>query len=160
MEPQNESTWESLARLIPGYGAYRSEERRRDDDRLTRQFLIRRLQECKLQLERLGAGAVAAGDLKTPAIIDRCTGDIDMAQSRLKAAVEGYAGWFSQRSVDENLLHKIHQHDSNLVSLVDQMDAAIQAWDGKDQPPEELSGAIELLHARIDRRNELLQRGS
>lgn len=160
MDQKNESTWESLTRLIPGYGAYRSEEKRRDDDRLTRQFLIRRLQECKLKLERLGAGAVATGDLKSPAIIDRCAGGIDMAQSRLKAAVEGYAGWFNQRTVDEQLLHKILQHDSNLVSLVDQMDAAIQAWDGKDQPPVELSAAIELLHTRIDRRNELLQRGS
>ncbi len=57
-----DSLLKDLAKLIPGYGSYLKEESRREDDRLTREFLVSRLQDCKSGLDQLGAAAVAAGD--------------------------------------------------------------------------------------------------
>jgi hypothetical protein len=41
----------SLDKLIPGFGSYFSEQRRRDDDLALRRYLVERLQESKKLLQ-------------------------------------------------------------------------------------------------------------
>ncbi len=159
--PNEDSLLKDLARLIPGYGAYLDEESRRQDDRLTREFLVSRLQDCKSKLDQMGAACVAAGDLSTPAVIEGLRKQIDLAQTRLRAAVEGYSGWFSQRKVDADLLKQVAELDANLVSVVDQMDATLTTLSStKDfslEQTAELREKVDLLHTRIDRRAEILK---
>ena len=54
----DDSMLSNLSRLIPGYGAYREQESRREDDRRTRQFLSKRLADCKARLDAVGKQAV------------------------------------------------------------------------------------------------------
>ena len=157
----NDSLLKNLTRLIPGYGSYQDMESRREDDRLTREFLGSRLHDCKKKLDSIGEAAVSAGDLDAPMKIGKIRDRVDLGQSRLKAALEGYAGWFSEKKVDESLLKSVAELDANLVSLVDQMDAIL--GDGKSLEGvnlSELDEAIDQLHKRIDRRNEILKAGS
>lgn len=161
MSDSNDSLIKDLTKMIPGYGAYVEQEARRSDDRLTREFLVRRLSDCKAKLDTLGKAAVSSGDLESPARIEAIRAEVDHAQSRLAAAVEGYAGWFSERKVDAKLLSEIGQLDSNLVSLVDQLDALAQSMVGSGNVnTAEMSEATSLLHRRIDRRTEMLKAGS
>ena len=81
MSENNDSLLGDLASLIPGYGAYAEQESRRDDDRLTREFLRKRLADCKAKLEAVGKSAVAGGDLDTPAELEK----IKAAKARLDA---------------------------------------------------------------------------
>ncbi len=159
MGDKNESFLGDLARRIPGYGGYLKQEARRDDDRLTREFLVSRLRDCLATLDRLGARAVSAGDLETPAAIQRVRSRVDLAQSRLSAAVEGYGGWFNRRTVDEPLLKQVADLDANLLALVDQLDAMATSFWKEDKPfdSSEIADALELLHARLNRRDELLR---
>ena len=156
-----ESLLSDMMRLIPGYGAYRDQESRREDDRLTREFVARRLQDCKHALDKVGARAVSVGDLDTPAKMEKFRASIDLARSRLNSAVEGYSGWFNARQVDAALLGKIGELDANLVSIVDQMDASLTAAAKGEATlnESELTANLELLHKRIDRRSELLRDG-
>lgn len=144
----------NLASLIPGYSAYRSAESRREDDRLTREFLAKRIDDCKQQLDRLGSDAVSGGDWETPQKIERLRSELDRARSRIVAAVEGYSSWFSSRTVDSALLEQVGQLDENLVSLVDLIDKALTE---QPLPLTQLGESIQLLHQRIDRRSSLLQ---
>ncbi len=151
----------SLSRLIPGYGAYQDQESRREDDRRTRAYLVKRLSDGKARLDAVGKQAVAAGDLETPAALEGIRTRIELAQNRLAAAVEGYASWFGSRQVDAKLLDEIAKLDANLVSLVDQIDDFGKALlTAAKLDTQELAEAAELLNARIDRRLELLNRGS
>ena len=157
----DESMLSNLSRLIPGYGAYREQESRREDDRRTRQFLTKRLGDCKARLDAVGKQAVNRGDLETPAAMEAIRSQIDRAQSRVAAAVEGYASWFGSRQVDADLLEEIARLDGNLVSLVDQIDELAKSLLDADRPGSgELNEAVDLLHARLDRRTEMLQSGS
>ncbi|MEM8734403.1 MAG: hypothetical protein AAGG44_09290 [Planctomycetota bacterium] len=150
-----------LVKMIPGYGAYVDQESRREDDRKTREFLVGRLGDCKATLAKIGRAAVERADLETPARVERIREGVDRAAQRLSAAVEGYAGWFSERKVDADLLGKVAELDANLVSLVDQMDADAKVQLGAEKPDfETLGEATERLHQRIDRRSELLKNGS
>ena len=161
MSSHDESILGELTRLIPGYGAYRDQESRRKDDRLTREFLVKRLADGKSSLDELGRRAAETGNLDTPMNTEKVRDQIDLAQSRLSAAVEGYAGWFSDRTVDSQLLGKIAEMDANLVSLADQIDALGKELVTADQPDmKQIKETVDLLLARIDRRSEVLKSGS
>lgn len=143
----------NLTSLIPGYSAYRSMESRREDDRLTREFLAKRINDCKDRLDRLGSDAVSGGDWETPQAIERLRSELDRARSRLLAAVEGNSSWFSSRSVDATLLEQVAQLDENLVSIVDRME---QVLSDQPLPVDQIDESIKLLHQRIDRRSAIL----
>ncbi len=160
----DESLLNDLISMIPGYGAYREQESRRQDDALTREFLASRLRQCKSSLTQLGQQAVAAGDLELPAQVERLRDRVDLAERRLEAAVEGYSGWFSKRKVDAKLLKDVATLDANLVSLVDRLDTLCAALSPTSNPQQsdwsELSEVIDRLHTRIDRRGEILKSGA
>jgi hypothetical protein len=161
LSSKDHSILKDLTKLIPGYGSYVQQESRREDDRLTREFLVNRLSDCKSKLDVLGQNALAAGDLDTPARIEKVRTAVDLAQSRLSAALEGYAGWFGDRKVDVALLEEIGKLDANLVSLVDQIDQfASQQIKQSTFDLSEISGVVELLHSRIDRRTQVLKKGA
>lgn len=155
------SLLKDLTKMIPGYGAYVDQESRREDDRKTREFLASRLGDCKDSLARVGRAAVERGDLELPAKVEKVREGVDRGQRRLLAAMEGYAGWFSERTVDAELLEKVAQQDSNLVSLVDQIDVIAKSLADSPKPDlSELQEATDRLHERIDRRTELLKAGA
>ncbi len=161
MSVDDDTLINAIQRKIPGYGAYREQEARRADDRLTRDFLVKRLREVLGQLNQLGAAAVAAGDLNAPLELEQLRKPLEHAQARLSAAVEGYAGWFSERTVDANLLAQVGTLDANLVSLVDQIDSFVQQLaSGELSSKGELRDALDLLKTRLDRRHELLKTGT
>lgn len=158
---KDDSILKDMTKLIPGYGSYVQQESRRDDDRLTREFLVNRLSDCKARLDALGQSALEKGDLDTPARIEKVRTSVDLAQSRLSAALEGYAGWFGERKVDVALLEEIGKLDANLVSLVDQIDQfASEQLKQSTFDLSEISGVVDLLHARIDRRTQVLKAGA
>ena len=161
VKSQDDSLLNDLMKRIPGYGGYRERELRRDDDRATRAFLAERLSDCKTALDKLSKKAVADGDFDAPLTIEQLHSRVDHAQSRIRAAVEGYAAWFDRREVDAELLEKIASLDANLISVVDQIDALAQRQLSKRPAASlgELAEVIDLLHSRIDRRNALLAAG-
>ncbi len=154
--PNKDSIVANLKSLIPGYGAYHALESRREDDRLTRNFLVKRIDQCKAQLDAVGAQAARSGDLESPLQIEKLRTELDRARSRLAAAVEGYSGWFSSRVVDEKLLTQISELDANLVSVVDLLGKQLEE---SPLPFVKVKESTDLLHQRIDRRGELLKQG-
>ncbi|MEM7479515.1 MAG: hypothetical protein AAF483_31400, partial [Planctomycetota bacterium] len=144
-----------IASLIPGYGGYLEQEERRKDDRVTREFLVSRLRHCKSDLDKRGKDAIGKGDLDLPAKLEPLHTQVDLAQSRLASAVEGYAGWFNDRKVDADLLGEIADLDAGLISLVDQLDSMSEDWG--DETATEYAEALEQLHEQIDRRTTLLK---
>lgn len=158
MANDQDSLLNDLVKLIPGYGAYREQESRRADDRATRGFLSKRLNDCKAALDRLALRAVELGDLELSARLDKVRRELELARTRITSAVEGYAGWFSSRRVDAKLLTKVAEVDHGLVSLVDQLDSQIRS--AMEEPAKfevvGVSELLQLLQSRIDRRNQLL----
>jgi hypothetical protein len=151
---QKQSWLSEIKSLLPGYSAYQSQESRREDDRLTRSYLVKRIDQCKSQLDRLGLQAAQSGDMDLMMRSEKMRTELDRGRSRLAAAVEGYAGWFNRSMVDQQMLEQVSQLDANLVSLVDWI---AQHLDQRPLPEDKLNQSIELLHQRIDRRWMLLK---
>ncbi len=94
----------SLKSFLPGYSSYQAIESRRNDDRMTRQWVVQRIDECKSQLDSLSLRAVSTGDFETIMQIEGYHSDLDRARSRLSDSVEGYECLFVSRLVDQDLL--------------------------------------------------------
>ncbi|MCA9127337.1 MAG: hypothetical protein KDB22_09630 [Planctomycetales bacterium] len=157
-DTNDESLMSQLMRLLPGYGGYRDRESRREDDRITRQFLSQRLNDCKSACDLLGNQAVSAGNLELPSVLESVRARIEGVRNRLDSAVEGYSGWFTTHSVDVELLQRVCEADQRLVSYVDQIDNLLReiAEKSKTFDAGKIRSLIDNLDRGIDRRNEIL----
>ncbi len=156
MSPTSSGPLESLAKLIPGYSGHLKLEQRREDDRLTRAFLSRRLKECKTALDSKLRQLMNTDPLQGVAEGEKIRKSIQHIQMRLESAVEGYASWFDQRVVDEALLKKVAETDASLVGLVDRLHQAIQTESKGSIDIAVIESILHQLEQRIDRRHEIL----
>lgn len=158
MSEKDESIISKLAGLIPGYGGYREQESRRNDDRLTRDYLGVRIADCKKHLDQIASKAASAGNLDLPMVVEQIRDRLDHAQARLAAAVEGYSSWFGARNVDADLLEQVATTDANMVAIVDQIETLCkQQVSAATFEPAAIAESVDLLHSRIDRRTEILK---
>lgn len=153
----SESFIERLRSLIPGYGGYKTLESRREDDRLTREYLIRRLGECKRDLEVILKPAMEKMDFSAVEHGEKLRHAIEHEQNRIRSAVEGYASWFDKRNVDEDLLKKVSEMEESLIGVVDRMHRAIKPIDHSPPDWTAANSMLQLLNERFERRRNLLR---
>jgi hypothetical protein len=139
---------EKIANAIPGFKGYREKELRRDSDRLQREYLSSRLEECKRGLNEIGSAATRGGDLDVINDVETARKRLDKAVARIRYADRGYAGFFDAIKVDEAMLQRIYDFD---LSLLDGVDAArVAAGDAAAAPAESRKAAVQALIARVD----------
>ncbi len=151
-------TWTaSIAKYIPGFGTYLSLQTRRDDDLEVRRYLASRLQECKRDLQVILSPLVDAGKFDVITQGERLRSAIENAQSKIRAAVEGYSSWFESKQVDEAKLKQVVDLDNDLVGVVDRLQNAIGKLASSAFDFKEANEAIGLFRERFARRDEILK---
>ena len=139
---------EKIANAIPGFKGYREKELRRDSDRLQREHLSSRLEECKRGLNEIAAAVTRGGDLDVINDVESARKRLDKVVARIRYADRGYAGFFDAVKVDETMLGRIYDFD---LSLLDGVDAArVAAGDAAAAPGDGRKAALQALIARID----------
>jgi predicted aminopeptidase len=147
-----------LAKLIPGFGSYASEQKRRDDDLAIRRYLIDRLQGTKKSLQSFALPFVEKGNFEVLKASEQLRTQLEHIQSKLRAATEGYSSWFDSNRVDEAKLKQVVDLDNDLVSFVDKLDSLIEKLDSGKPDLSEASAMSERIRERFARRKELLCR--
>jgi len=142
--------FEDLVSRIPGYAGYKEKEKRREADALLRDHLAR---EFEAQWNRIN-------DLKSQMLIGPAMtylDDMGKAGRRLqtlidkiKAAAQGYAGFFDAVKVKEDELDALYQFDQDMVSKVDEVATAIDAVQTALDNEEGIAPAIRSLTRTID----------
>ena len=139
---------ERIANAIPGFKGYRERELRRDADRLQREYLSSRLEQCKRGLDQVSAAATRGGDLDVLNDVETARKRLDKVVARIRYADRGYAGFFDAIKVDEAMLGRVYDFD---LALLDGVDAArVAAEDAAAAAPEARKPALLALIARID----------
>ena len=115
---------ERIANAIPGFQGYRDKEQRRDADRLEREHLATRLEQCKKTLNEAAAAATRSGGLDSINDIETARKRLDKVIARIRHADRGYSGFFDAVKVDEAALARVYEFDLGLVADVDQIQAA------------------------------------
>lgn len=145
-----------LSKLIPGFGAYASEQQRRDDDLALRRYLINRLQESKKILQRIALVYVSKSNFDRIQEAESLRNSIEQLQSKLRSASEGYAPLFSSKVIDEKKLKEVLEIDEAIVGFVDKLDetlSSIESSSGDFNPAKDL---VDRAKQRFARRFDIL----
>jgi hypothetical protein len=147
---------ERLANAIPGFSGYREKELRRDTDRIQREFLASRLQECKKALDGAANAASRLAALEAINDIETARKRLDKVAARIRYADRGYAGFFDAIKVKEDVLDRVYQFDLELLSGVDAVRTAAQTAAGDPSGVREMIAALDALDGRLAGREAIL----
>jgi hypothetical protein len=101
---------------IPGYTAYQSKERRRDDDRAVRNQLADELDATAAQVEAIGRDLANERKLNLIQPIESLFHQIGHLANRVRTAPSGYTGLFDEREVDELALDQLRRFDEQAAT--------------------------------------------
>ena len=147
-----------LSKYIPGFGAYQTEQKRRDDDVAVRKYIAERLQECKRDLQTVLSTLLEQANFSAITQGEKLRASIDFAQSKIRAAVEGYSSWFDATRVDEAKLKQVVDLDNDLVGVVDRLQSEIKKLAVSAPDFQDAQGIVANLKERFSRRSELLSK--
>ena len=153
-----ESIMDSLTKYVPGFGSYRSEQKRRDDDSAVRKYLADRLQECKRDLQAFLVPFVDQANFAVITEGEKLRSSIELAQSKIRAAVEGYSSWFESTKIDEAKLKQVLDLDNDLVGVIDRLHHEIKNLAATAPKFSDAQSVVADLKERFSRRKELLSR--
>jgi len=153
-----ESFMDQLTKFVPGFGSYRSEQKRRDDDAAVRRYLAERLQECKRDLQLIMLPLVDQANFVAINEGEKLRAHIETTQSKIRAAVEGYSSWFESTRIDESKLKQVLDLDNDLVGVIDRLQLEISKIASSTPNFTEAESVVMSLKDRFARRKELLAR--
>lgn len=147
---------EQVANAIPGFKGYREKELRRDADKIHREHLANRLEECKRTLDTLASDATRGGSLDIINDIESARKRLDKVVARIRYADRGYAGFFDAIKIDEPLLERVYQFDLGLIADVTSVRSAADEGGDAKACVTALLAAIGALDARLVEREQIL----
>lgn len=153
-----ESYMDQMTKFVPGFGSYRSEQKRRDDDVAVRRYLAERLQECKRDLQLILSPLVEQANFAAINEGEKLRAQIETTQSKIRAAVEGYSSWFESTRIDETTLKQVVDLDNDLVGVIDRLQLEISKLASSTPNFTEAESIVASLKDRFARRKELLSR--
>ena len=117
---------EALAGRIPGLGTYRDRERRRDTDKLLRDYLSKLMLESKAQLQDFSLDLIKHGKLEPMDDLDRLASHIQQISDTIKHAGYGYSGIFDVEKIGGEELDRLYEFDLSLVDDIDKLTNTIK----------------------------------
>jgi hypothetical protein len=152
----NSSETSLLSKVIPGFGGYLAEQKRRDDDLALRRYLIERLQESKKVLQSVAVGFVDKAMFDAMRESESVRQKIETLQSKMRSAVEGYSSWFESSKIDEKKLTEVLELDNSLVGFIDKLDSDLKSIQKNMPDFTESFASLDRLQDRFGRRGEIL----
>jgi hypothetical protein len=122
---------EKIGGKIPGFGGYFNKNKRRDADKLLREYIARQMDEQRGRLANVTLQLTSApGGLKHLELTERATMKMQVFIDKMKTASYGYAGWFDAVKVDEKDLEAIYNFDNSLLEGVGRVANEVTALEG------------------------------
>lgn len=138
---------------IPGYSGYRAKEGRRDEDKQVRLELARGYEQIAQRLADLQGELVRASRFAEIGNVERLERALRLFIDRLRTAIYGYGGLFSERAIDERALDQIAAFDRALGDGTDELRASVEAIAGAIGGGDDLPGTIRATQGQIDALN-------
>jgi hypothetical protein len=81
---------------------------------------------------------------------------MELMQSKLRAATEGYSSWFESNRIDETKLKEVVDLDRDLVGFIDKLDSLISTLDTVKPDFAEVTSTLVRFKERFSRRKDIL----
>ncbi len=146
--------FEELVKKIPGYKGYKEKEMRREADTILREQIARTLEGYWTQMNDLKSQMLTGAAISQLDDMGRVSRRLQTLIDKVKAAAQGYAGFFDAVKVKEKELDALYEFDANLLAQVDHLSGAIDAVQAAIDAEDGLPGAVRTLNKQV---GELLQ---
>lgn len=110
---------------VPGFSGYIERQKRRDSDKLIREYIFDRFRELEGRVSRLQRDFISQGEIKYVDDLEATAIKLRTFADRVKTATRGYAGLFDAVNVNEEELTELYVYDAAMLDLVDEIDHAI-----------------------------------
>ncbi|MBI3931859.1 MAG: hypothetical protein HY317_00460 [Acidobacteria bacterium] len=150
----SQNVLERLGSKIPLFKGYLDRDLRRDADKLQREYVAARLEECKKALDDWSAAATRTGGLDALNDVETARKRLDKVINRVRYADRGYSGFFDVVKVDEAVLARVYEFDLSLVQDAEQVRQTTEWTEGGVQG---MIARIDALDARLAQREEILR---
>jgi len=110
---------EKIGGMIPGFGGYFNKNKRRDADKLLRDYIARQMDEQRGRLANVTVQLTSTpGGIEHLDLAERATMKMQIFIDKMRTASYGYAGWFDAVKVQESDLEAIYNYDTSLLDGV------------------------------------------
>ena len=148
---------------VPGFGGYIERQKRRDSDKLIREYLFDQFRELEGRVSRMQRDFISQGEIKYVDDLEATAIKLRTFADRIKTAARGYSGLFDAVNVNEEELTQIYEYDASMLDLVDEVSHAldnVESSVGTDGLPAAIrhleTKAADCVQAFNDRENVIL----
>ncbi|MEM7030017.1 MAG: hypothetical protein AAF629_10670 [Chloroflexota bacterium] len=154
---------ENLISRIPGYAGYKEREKRREADAILREHLAREFETQWGRINDLKSQMLVGPAMKFLDDIGKSGRKLQTLIDKIKAAAQGYSGFFDAVKVNEDELDALYQFDQDMLDKVDEVSVAIDdiqtaldSEDGIAPAIRTLTRTIDDLITHFDRRKDVV----
>ena len=110
---------------VPGFGGYIERQKRRDSDKLLREYIFDQFRELESRVSSLQRDFISQGEITYVDDLEATAIKLRTFADRVKTAPRGYTGLFDAVNVNEAELTELYVYDSAMLDLVDEIEHAI-----------------------------------
>ncbi|UCD98193.1 MAG: hypothetical protein JSV42_14720 [Chloroflexota bacterium] len=110
---------------VPGFGGYIERQKRRDSDKLIREYIFDQFRELEGRVSRLQKDFISQGEIAYVDDLEATAIKLRTFADRIKTAARGYSGLFDAVNVNEAELTRLYEYDATMLDFVDQVNHAI-----------------------------------
>lgn len=117
--------FKKILNKVPGFGGYIERQKRRDSDKLIREYIFDRYRELEARVSRLQRDFIRQGDIEYVDDLEAAAIKLRTFADRIKTAQRGYSGLFDAVKINEDELTQLYEYDASMLDFVDEINRAI-----------------------------------
>ena len=117
--------FKKILNKVPGFAGYIERQKRRDSDKMLREYLFDQFRELESRVSRLQRDFISQGEIQYVDDLEATAIKLRTFADRIKTAARGYSGLFDAVNVNEAELTQIYEYDAAMLNLVDEVSRAI-----------------------------------
>ncbi len=144
------SNFEQLLKKIPGYSGYKEKEQRREADTLLREYLARELEAQWAAMNDLKSQMLTGPAMSQLDDMGRVSRKLQTLIDKVRAAAQGYAGFFDAVKVKEDELDALYDFDEAMLERVAGLSEGVDAVQTALDEGESVAAAVRNLKKLVD----------
>ena len=117
--------FKKILKKVPGFGGYIERQKRRDSDKLIREYIFDQFRELEARVSGLQRDFIAQGEIAYVDDLEATAIKLRTFADRIRTAARGYSGLFDAVNINEAELTQIYEYDASMLDLVDEINHAI-----------------------------------
>jgi hypothetical protein len=117
--------FKKILNKVPGFEGYIERTKRRDSDKLIREYIFDRYRELEGRVSRLQRDFIREGEIQYVDDLEATAIKLRTFADRMKTAQRGYAGLFDAVKINQDELTQIYEYDASMLNFVDEINHAI-----------------------------------